>query len=57
MRDKTAFLCGNPSEFRAKLFYKNINPLKHKSLSKIHGTNWDGDHPNIREMGTKTAAL
>ena len=57
MRDKTAVLCGKPSEFSAKLFNKSPNPLKQKSLSKIHGTNWGGDHLGLREMGTKTAAL
>jgi hypothetical protein len=57
MRDKMVVLCGKPSKFRAKICNKNPNPLKQKSLSKIHGTNWDGDHPSLREMGTKTAAL
>ena len=52
-----AVICGKPSEFSAKLFNKNQNPLKQKLLSKIHGTNWGGDHPNLQEMGTKTAAF
>ena len=57
MRDKTAVLCGKPSKFSAKIFNKNPNPLKQKLLSKIHRTNWGGDHPSLQEMGTKTAAL
>ena len=57
MRDKAAVLCDKSSKFSAKIFNKNPNPLKQKLLSKIHGTNWGGDHPSLREMGTKTAFL
>ena len=57
MRDKTVVLCGKPSKFSAEIFNKNPNPLRQKPLSKIHGTNWGGDPPSVREMGTKTAAL
>ena len=37
--DNTAVLCGKASKFTAKIFNKNPNPLKQKSIRKIHGTN------------------
>ena len=45
-----------PSKYSAEIFNKNPNPLRQKPLSKIHGTNWGGDPPSVREMRTKTSA-